>query len=680
MRQLLLIILTTTLSIAQPKLGDESDGSRAVPVHVLKLLDEDGGTIRADDQPLLPFSTKKTCGECHDYEKISSGWHFNAEKPGVPPGRRGQPWIYVDQETGTQIPLALRDWQGTFKPQAIGLKPWDFLLLFSRHTPGGGLGEDEDAFTTEKYIRWMVSGNIEINCLSCHDAAAAHDQAEYAGQIRKQNFRWAAAASSGFVTVRGSAKEMPDNFDIYFGIDPDNPKAIPPTVIYDNSRFNDRNEVFFDIARRVPPERCYYCHSTKEITHNRSERWEADEDIHMTAGMICVDCHRNGLDHNMVRGYEGEPQAQENAFAASLNCQGCHLPDEDADSPLAGRLGAPVPQHAGLPPIHFEKMTCTACHSGHWPASNTARIKTSRAHALGTHGVDKSDEALPHLLSPVFARQDDGKIAPHKLLWPAFWGRLNGQEVTPIPVETVRPIIQSVLAATKAAQDSAALADSIAMAKADSIATARADSIAAATADTSAEVKVDEVEQIASQDTLADLTTGAKATPPIKPIWPVFTKSQMVDILKGLAEADSASRDPVYVSGGELYQINPIGELSQREHQAAVPYTWAFGHDVRPAAQSLGVRGCGDCHSLDSPIYFGDVEITPVISANSGSKSMVDFQNNSGIYARLFAFTFIFRPWLKMIIIAACVILSVIVLVFVFQWLAGVLKALSKEK
>ena len=35
-------------------------------------------------------------------------------------------------------------------------------------------------------------------------------------------------------------------------------------------------------------------------------RWTHDGDIHLIKGMLCVDCHRNGADHMMVRGYEGE--------------------------------------------------------------------------------------------------------------------------------------------------------------------------------------------------------------------------------------------------------------------------------------------------------------------------------------------------------------------------------------
>jgi hypothetical protein len=159
--------------------------------------------------------------------------------------------------------------------------------------------------------------------LSCHDAEAGHNQAEYANQIQRQNFRWAAAATSGFANVRGAAKDVPDNYDIYSGVPLDDPKLTAPAISYNFSRFNAQGKVLFDVVRKIPNERCYFCHSTK----TNSARWEADEDIHLTAGMSCVDCHRNGLDHNMVRGYEDEPQAKRNPAAASLSCKGCHLPD-----------------------------------------------------------------------------------------------------------------------------------------------------------------------------------------------------------------------------------------------------------------------------------------------------------------------------------------------------------------
>lgn len=376
-------IFVLQASAQEQKLGDVRDGNRSVPVHLIDLLDEEGTTIRPDDDPLMPFSIRETCSgdDCHNYQTISSGWHFNAADPDVPPGRRGQPWILVDWQTATQIPLSYRPWPGTFRPEQVDMLPFEFLRYFGRHTPGGGIGDDEESQSLEFFQRWLVSGQLEANCLSCHDAEPAHDQAEYATQIARQNFRWAAAASSGFAHVGGSARQMPDTYDIYFGAMLDDPSLIPPSVSYDESRFTSKGKVFFDIKREVPLERCYFCHSTKVIDEANPDRWTLDEDVHLAAGMTCVDCHRNGLDHAIIRGYEGEAQASANPFAAESTCEGCHLGEASALVPRAGRLGAPQPDHPGIPSAHFEKLTCTACHSGPWAAPETYRVKTSRARA-----------------------------------------------------------------------------------------------------------------------------------------------------------------------------------------------------------------------------------------------------------------------------------------------------------
>ena len=75
----ILICFTFLQTKAQDyKVGDKSDGSKFNHVHLLKLHDYDGNTIDPSDPFAQPFSTKKTCAtECHSYEKISKGFHFN---------------------------------------------------------------------------------------------------------------------------------------------------------------------------------------------------------------------------------------------------------------------------------------------------------------------------------------------------------------------------------------------------------------------------------------------------------------------------------------------------------------------------------------------------------------------------------------------------------------------------
>jgi len=106
---------------------------------------------------------------------------------------------------------------------------------------------------------------------------------------------------------------------------------------------------------------------------------------------------------------------------------------------------------------------------------------------------------------------------------------------------------------------------------------------------------------------------------------------------------------------------------------------WRIGHDVRPAAQSLGIRYCTDCHGTEAPFFFGDVNVdTPVVAARE-SKKMVDFQGISPIYAWAFAFSFVFRPWMKVVVIASCAVMAFVLLLYGLKALGCVVKTLAGE-
>lgn len=606
-----LVLALPTGADTGKKLGDESDGSRAVPVHLIDLLGEEGQRIAPDDEPVLPFSTRWTCGECHDYDTISRGWHFNAADANIAPGRPGQPWIFVDAGVGTQVPLSYRRWPGTFRPEQFGITAFQFTQRFGRHMPGGGVGE-LDSDNPDEVMRQFVSGKLEINCLSCHNAHPGQDQSDvygYAGQIARQNFRWAAAASCEFASVSGSAAEQSDTYDPLMS------DAI--AVKYREGTFDHKGQVLFDIVGKVPAERCYFCHSNVDLYKNGLEKWVTDEDVHLAAGLTCVDCHRNGLDHNIIRGYEGESSASRNPLAATSTCRGCHLGTGLSVAPGEGRLGAPRPKHAGIPPIHFDKLTCTACHSGLWPEQKTCRTKTSRAHGLGLHLVNGSDEALPHIITGVFAKQPTGKIAPHKLLWPAFWGSLKGKDVTPIDLETVRQSAGEIL---------------------------------------------------------------SKEQTPRSGDWLPLTGELIRKALALLSSEGSIEGQPVYISGGTLYRLADSGALSEEEHVAAEPYLWPIAHNVRPAAQSLGIRRCEDCHSTDAPFFFGAVEVdSPLVSERDCVKMMVEFQDAAAFYVKAFAFSFVFRPWLKVVVLGSCAVLGVVLLLYALKALGCIVKVLSEE-
>ncbi len=617
---LLLLAGAGTADTGQGLLGDSDDGSRAVPVHFIPLIDEEGEKVTPDDDPLLPFSTRETCGFCHDYKKISAGWHFNAAEPNVIPGRNGQPWILVDAGSGTQVPLSYRSWPGAFRPEQLGLTSWQFVLLFGRQMPGGGVGE-LDTSNPDEAVRQFVSGKLQINCMTCHSADPAHDQAEYAVQIARQNLRWAAAATCGFASVSGSAARMPDTYDPLMPEPLDDPKLIPPSITYRKDAFDHRGQVFFDLVTKIPSKRCYFCHSNQDVyvfeaadCNNKIldvwdgvPKWLSDEDVHLSSGMDCVSCHRNDIEHDIERGISGP-----------LSCEGCHIPQPPRAEWTwkVGTLGAPIPKHAGIPPVHFDKLTCTACHSGIRPKQRTMRAKTSRAHALGTHNADKSPVALPHVIYPVFAEQEYGKIGPCKLIWPAFWASLEGEEVEPIAIETVRQG--------------------------------------------------------------AEMIAGKNL--PRFGDWPALSAERIAEDLVFASNSGAIEGQAVYVSGGKLYRLDDSGQLVIEDHPAAKPYLWPIAHYVRPAAQSLGVGGCGDCHSANSPFFFGDVEVDTPATAEKGSvKKMVEFQNLNPTYTKLFAMSFVFRPFLKIVALCSCAIIGIVLLLYGLKAVLCITKAVVEK-
>jgi len=609
------LVLSMAVGAKAALLGDTSDGSRAGAVHQINLVNEDGEKITPGDDPLLPFSTKQTCGDCHSYDKISNGWHFNATDPDAKAGRQGQPWIYVDVASCTQIPISYRNWPDTFTPQQIGLTNWQFTNLFGRQMPGGGVGvldsEDDD-----ELMRQFVSGPLEINCLICHNANHGQNQAEYADQTKRQNFRWASTAACEFASVTGSAKDMPDTYDPLMPEEFDDPKMKPPTVTYRENAFDEKNRVLLDVVREVPAERCYFCHSTATLKEGyASEKWQQEEDVHLAAGLTCVDCHRNGTDHNIIRGYQCESKSSDNPLAAVSSCKNCHLPHLSS-MPTAGRLGAPEPKHTGIPAIHFKKLTCTACHSGNWPEEKTGRVKTSRAHGLGTHGVNKSNDALPHILTPVFARERDGLIGPHNLIWPAYWASVTDQNVAPLDMKIVKQTVPKIISADK-------------------------------------------------------LSSNGD--------WPELTESQITKVLVSLSSKVAAKAKPVYICGGKLYSLNDAQDkLVAAEHESAEPYLWPVSHNVRPAVQSVGVRGCSDCHDTDAPFIFGTVAVdSPLVSDVNTVRDMIDFQLMDPVYAKAFAMSFVFRPMLKVVLVLACAVLALVLLLYGLRAIRCVTRVLT---
>jgi hypothetical protein len=151
--------------------------------------------------------------------------------------------------------------------------------------------------------------------------------------------------------------------------------------------------------------------------------------------MQCVDCHRNGADHMMVRGYEGEfdgPRCCRRGREAGSGYHDAHLRRLSLRLARAAR-GGRTPRRARYTAVCrrfiFDKLTCTACHSGpHADRTRRRWCKPRWPTSSACRGIRPIDAAAPTIQQPVFMRVNatgefvdeegrlDGKIAPHRMV------------------------------------------------------------------------------------------------------------------------------------------------------------------------------------------------------------------------------------------------------------------------
>ncbi len=441
MKKILLAALALAAGSTFAAVESHYDGGRVVPVHRLALNDEFGDTIVPGAQNVLPVSTHKTCGQCHDYDTIASGWHFNMSSTNAVCGRPAQPWFLIDPVSGSQLPMGLRDWPGLYKPSEIGMSTWQWTHTFGRNMPGGDVSDPADIYAEGgTHARWEVSGPMEINCFACHSTDKAYDHSEWARLVTRQNFRWAATGALGLGEVRGMGERVPDYWGVLRGLNRDDAVyAVPPHVVYDKSKFDAKNRTVLEVGK-PRNENCLNCHSTTQAGMCGKN---IDGDVHLRAGMTCTDCHANGLNHSIARGYLGDTTGKMDMTRATASCAGCHLGGKNAKT---GRFGAPMPKHIGIPVTHFDKLSCTACHSGVTENGDLAQVRTSRANRMGIYGRARWVTAQPFIIEPVFVRNAEGKIEPRRMVWPAYWATRNGDKLTPITPDKVMEAAKGQLA------------------------------------------------------------------------------------------------------------------------------------------------------------------------------------------------------------------------------------------
>jgi hypothetical protein len=496
----------------------------------------------------------------------------------------------------------------------------------------------------------------------CHSNSREYSHERWIKQIGEQNFAWAATYALGIAKVKGSAKALPDDFDPAKKPEGDAAASAPklPETHYDKTRFDEEKNIFIDIIREPANNACYQCHTTRPVGEGAGEKWIHDSDVHVKAGISCVECHRTDLGHDTVRGYVGEKHPT-GVDVHTLSCKGCHLDQNDGAKrdEIGGRLGAPKPLHKGIPPVHFERMSCTSCHSGPPAATKAGAVQTSMAHAFGLANQTREDTDLPAIVQPVFLDDASGVLTPHRMVWPAYWAWVEGEKITPMdPNEVYAKTLRRVLRIRSDFRTEA------------SKATLTDDDRKTALGDAASKP---DAELTADQKTKLDALLKKKSAE-------VFSTS-VAKVLAELQKTNTKAK-PVYIANGKMYSIGSRDEtkIEGVEHAAAKPYAWPLAHDVRPARQSLGVTGCTECHAKDSPIFHGSVAaVGPAADDAPVAKAMHELMGEDPKMLAAWEQSFGGRPMFKWLGFATIGAVALIIVLYLLLGLNGVLKMVTRR-
>jgi hypothetical protein len=563
------------------------------------LRDEEGNVINpvAGENADKPYSPKQTCGRCHDYPKITQGYHFMQGKGEEPtadqkarclwastPGNYCGTWcspapLYRYLSPKRNDSPAMMDMTSfTFFTSPCGTcHPGGGSAEFDREgkrydlwmsDPASGLSSGADnQFDGDYYqARWSDTGVMEADCLLCH--MPEYNMAERKRQLAAWNLRWAATAGAGFAKVSGSVSA-----------------GEPIELTYNEELFNDDGTVEPHIVREPRNEVCLSCHA-KPGWKKRGANFRPRTDVHLRAGLKCVDCHPAGSsatdprivgreEHQIGKGDDPGGHVRDDLDDTCLSCADCH------DS---GRLGAPVAMHRWLPPLHLEEIACQTCHVPERPVKAAlvqagdvfnpgTKIPTKGKHLWTFYGPDRKywnhygdlemmgyDDKPTDPFRPALARYK-GKIYPVNRVHSA-WPGIEVEGETAL----MQPRMGDVYRMWKAHQDDATKYPGLAKITDDN-------------AD-----RVPEVNRPEEIDALIQSVAQMLA----KTGYPMKGK-RVVWVMD----------DRVYASGTEFRTLD-VHPWEASPHANVHKYN----HDVLPANAALGVNGCPDCHHPESDFFF----------------------------------------------------------------------------
>ncbi len=512
-----------------------------------------------------PFSTRKTCGACHDVDTISKGYHFNMDWDKADDDRfkdTPTPWKVSTGLTGSLITYGffqLAKKENTH-PHEIDLGVFDFVArvpqAFNGYQkpgcaachPGGGMLEfDRDGLRYDRRLaenpglahtldgdyyqsRWDKTGVIEPDCFFCH-ADRYHIQTRIL-QIKNLNFKWAGTAAAGIGRVYGSVSEG--------GV---------PRVVYNRRLFNEDGTFYMpDMVFKPRAENCLICHATIELG-KRGNSWgdPVNPDVHHLAGLTCTDCHFGDISHNFAKGNAMDGTVADDLDNTMRSCRDCHT---------TGYKGATRMKHWKIRKDHLDKLSCEACHIPE---------------------LNRSPVGAMYLNTGVFGKQ--GRVGTkgfgeHKPWKPAYVIRKKDRDQKP-RITPVNPMVNTLF--------------------------------------TNRDVNGTYVPLFLSEVALAYEACQEQMSPRSKP-YDFHDPTNIRIMLETLAQSLRENRRfkiiaPHFHTAGTLYSLD---KSQSQSLDRQVDTTWvsrlpyfSISHNVAYADKALGAGGCTDCHADDTHIFNG---------------------------------------------------------------------------
>lgn len=530
----------------------------------------DGTPLTLDSK--APYSPKKTCGACHDYDRITKGYHF---QQGRTDGSGKiivsdtydlkRPWNLSSGLFGKYSQVSIDSSQLTRKVNRnlseMDKSSFYFVQNCGACHPGGGWGEfdrkgnryydeelkkfgyeisgddplldgDYTSFSAgnEKYGSfWDRSGVSEADCLICH--LQGYQWKERGAALRGGFFKYGPSAGAGWASVKLSPDEASDL------------KADSLDIDYTKKEVADFENLHLQVVRRPPGENCWSCHA-HYAEKKRGYVWSLETDIHKAKGIDCISCHPADREHNFAKGNSLHQSVRDDLDHTMNSCEDCHYKRKDRR--------APRHRHP-FSPRHLRRIACQTCHLPYRsvPAELVYDHSNGETRIYETSKFPSPSGLRPEVWYPSL-REFKGKIIPVKSAIAIYWGTLDEKTdvVRPIPLWKIRELKKPPL-------------------------------------------KDDDGDGIPEVNSLEEIRSFLVA-------------------LRGKDRFGNPIADlPVLIKGGFLYRLGKKGGVEKIPHDQAKAIDFSLNHNVRSGSLALGAKGCKDCHIRNSPFFLRKILLDP---------------------------------------------------------------------